>query len=70
MATVDTGPEVETDPVECLRLRQVTAPDDYAPACGEWLSDHCPDCLLCPGHHADGCPEATARRSPDPTKEG
>lgn len=51
------GPELETDPLECLRLRQVTDPDDYAPPCGEWLSDHCPDCQLCPGYHADNCTE-------------
>lgn len=41
------------DPLVCLARRE--SPEDSAPACGEWLSAHCPDCDLCPGLHADDC---------------
>jgi hypothetical protein len=49
----------DVDPVVCLARRE--SPEDGAPACGAWLSDHCPDCGLCPGAHADNCdnPERT-----------
>lgn len=39
------------DPVVCLARRE--SPDDGAPLCGAWLSEHCPECGCCPGLHAD-----------------
>lgn len=43
------------DPVVCLALREAAGPEDSAPACGAWESEHCVECLLCPGVHADDC---------------
>jgi hypothetical protein len=53
---LDFGPEIETDPLVCLATRgdRLTP---YAPSCGEPLSDHCDSCDLCPGVHAEDCPE-------------
>lgn len=50
---------VLVDPVVCLARRE--SPEDGAPLCGAWLSEHCSDCGLCPGLHADDCdcPERT-----------
>lgn len=47
------------DPLVCLESR--VSPEDGAPLCGAWLSEHCPRCGLCPGLHADDCdcPERT-----------
>lgn len=47
---------LSVDPLVCLSRRE--SPEDGAPACGAWLSEHCPDCGLCPGVHADDCTSA------------
>jgi hypothetical protein len=52
------------DPLACLASRELHAPQDWAPTCGAWASDHCPDCLLCPGVHADGCRMGSDIRCP------
>ena len=41
----------EQDPVVCAQ----SISDHYAPTCDEPRSEHCDDCLMCPGHHVDGC---------------
>jgi hypothetical protein len=41
------------DPLVCLSHRE--SPEDGAPLCGAWLSEHCPCCSLCPGLHSDDC---------------
>jgi hypothetical protein len=43
------------DPLVCLASRELESPDDWAPPCGAWDSDHCQDCRLCPGVHAEDC---------------
>lgn len=47
------------DPLVCVDTR--VSPEDGAPLCGAWLSEHCPECGLCPGLHTDDChrPERT-----------
>ena len=52
------------DPLVCLASR--VSPEDGAPLCGAWLSEHCPLCGLCPGLHADDCtaPRASEIRCP------
>jgi hypothetical protein len=41
------------DPLVCLSRRE--SPEDGAPLCGAWLSEHCLGCGCCPGVHADDC---------------
>ncbi|MEV8439227.1 hypothetical protein AB0425_17770 [Actinosynnema sp. NPDC051121] len=47
----DTGPETEFDPAACAQAIS----DRYQPTCGLGRGDHCDYCLMCPGHHVDGC---------------
>jgi hypothetical protein len=45
----------QVDPLVCLASRELESPEDWAPPCGAWDSDHCRDCSLCPGVHAEDC---------------
>lgn len=44
----------DTSPTGCAQAIS----DGYAPICLEPRSDHCDGCLMCPGHHVDGCRDA------------